>query len=162
MSVLKQIKKILESSESKKWYETYWLFDIHNTVLKPNYDVDAELKKEDYYPYAEESLKILTEMDHIVMIMWTSSYPDEIVEIERLLSVSGIKFDYIAENPEISSDAGDFGYYKNKFYFNIMFEDKAGFEVEEWKDIYEYLVEFRDGDFKPDPKWSTRKRQIKY
>jgi len=39
MAVLDQIKKTFRISHEKQWYETYWTFDIHGTILKPTYDL---------------------------------------------------------------------------------------------------------------------------
>lgn len=156
MSVLKQIKKTFNIGQIKKYYETYWAFDVHDTILKANYDLNTPPTEADFYPYAKETLQLLSELDHIIMILWTSSYPHEIEELDKLFSSLDIKFHYNAINPEISSNKGNFGYYKDKFYFNVLFEDKAGFDVAEWKDIYEYLTEWNENGDKPDPKWSTK------
>jgi hypothetical protein len=68
-----------------------------------------------------------------------------------------IHFNYINENPEIDSSKGNFGYYENKYYFNVMLEDKAGFIPEmEWKMIYDLLISYEKSGYFPDPKWSTK------
>lgn len=45
----------------------------------------------------------------------------------RLLIKTNLKKCY-NENPEICEENGMFGYYNYKPYFDIMFEDKAGFK----------------------------------
>jgi len=156
MSVLNQIKKTFKIGQIKEYYETYWVFDIHDTILKANYDLNRAPTEEDFFPFAKETLQILSKLDNIVMIMWTSSYPREIKEIQKLFKEHDIKFNYIGDNPEISSNKGNFGYYEDKFYFNVMFEDKAGFDIAEWENIYAYLLRWKERGEKPDPKWSTK------
>ena len=151
---MNQIKITFAQGKNKKWYETYWVFDIHDTILRSNHDLNKKLKDEDFYPYAKETLQLLTSMPHVRLIMWTSSYPHEIADIIRLFKENSISFNFFSENPDISSNKGNFGYYEDKFYFNVMFENKAGFDPGEWREIYDYLVEFDTGDYTPDPKWS--------
>ena len=157
MALIDQVRKVIRLGQEKQWYETYWAFDVHSTILLPNYDLNKKPSNEDFYPYAKELLQLLTEMDHIKLILWTSSYPHEIEDILRLFKRNDIEFDYVGENPEISSDQGNFGYYETKFYFNILFEDKAGFRPEEeLEEIYNEIKRWMEGDLQPDPTWNRK------
>lgn len=148
------ISKMFDSSFKKKWFETYWAIDLHGSIIKPTYNgVEVE-----YYPYAKEVLQILTKRPDIKMILWTSSFPDEIRQYLETMCKDDILFDAINENPGISSKNGNFGYYEQKFYYNVLIDDKAGFIPEtEWKQIYEYLLACDIVKFYPNPNWTTKK-----
>lgn len=147
------IDKVFKHSFKKEWYETYWVFDLHGTIIKSTYHgTDVE-----YYPYAKETLQLLTRRPDIKMILWTSSFPHEIKQYLLRFEEDGILFDAINENPGISSKNGNFGFYEQKFYFNVLFDDKAGFDAEkEWKDIYELMKKYKEHKYLPNPTWTTK------
>lgn len=151
-SIIKWIDRMFSHSEQKKWFETYWAIDIHGTVSIPDYR--KVVKKIEYYPYAKETLKLMSERDDMILIMSTSSYPDEIEIYDEQFKNDKIVFKYINENPEISTDKGSFGYYDNKFYFNVFFDDKAGFNpARDWEFLYEY---FSTTKFRPNKNWNMK------
>jgi hypothetical protein len=149
------IQKMFKHSFEKEWYETYWAFDIHGTILIPTFRKDSY--DSDFYPYAKETLQLLTKREDIVMIISTSSYPEEIEHYQKVFKENDIHFKYVNENPDIDSSKGNFGYYENKFYFNVMLEDKAGFVPEkEWRQILLLLSHYQIANYLPDSKWSTK------
>ena len=151
----KYIHKMFLHAFSKEWYETYFTVDMHRTLIKPTYDLND--KSLTYYPFASETMKLLTEREDIITIMWTSSYPQEIMEYVIELSNIGIQFDQINENPDISSNNGNFGYYEKKFYFNVLIDDKAAFDPEtDWEPLYNLFVEYKKIGFFPNPSWTTK------
>ena len=156
-SLLKWIKKMFLHAESKKWYETYFLFDLHGVISKPDYR--KEVKEVDYYPYAKETLQYISKnRPDVIMILFTSSYPDEIKKYMETFTMDNIKFKYVNENPEISDTNGCFGYYYQKPYFNVLFDDKAGFEpFRDWKPIFEY---FKKTKYKPNTEWTFKKKEL--
>ena len=149
------IEKMFQHALEKEWYETYWAFDVHGVILRPNYRKNHF--HADFYPYAKEALKLMSKRDDIVMILFTSSYPEEISYYLKVFDENEISFRYVNENPEIDSSKGNFGYYEKKFYFNVLFEDKAGFDPEtEWEQIYNRLKKYEQDGELPDPKWTTK------
>ena len=84
MSVLNSIKTNHFAYREKKGaklndgYKMYWFFDIHGTILKPNYQAGNTPKE--YYPHAEETLQLLSTINDITMILYTCSHPHEIQE----------------------------------------------------------------------------------
>jgi hypothetical protein len=149
------IDKMFKHSFEKQWFLTYWAFDIHGVIFRPNYRKNS--KDAVYYPMAKETLQLISKRSDIVMIMFTSSYPEEIKHYYEVLKNDGIIFKYINENPDIDSLKGNFGYYENKFYYNVMFEDKAGFDPEvEWHQIYSLMTHYEKSGYLPDTKWSTK------
>jgi hypothetical protein len=133
MSILNAIiKNHFEYKEKRGWDKTYWFFDIHGTILKPNYTYGNTPK--DFYPYAKETLQFLSKLPDICMILYTCSHPHEIEEYIKLFEENDIKFQYVNDNPEIVTDVNGYGCYDKKPYVNVLFEDKAGFDPEtEWK-----------------------------
>lgn len=144
--ILSWIKKMFAHAKEKNWYETYWAFDIHGTVSIPDYRKGIKKDLSDrseivYYPFAKETLQLFTKRDDIIMIMFTSSYPPELEYYVKKFKKDGIEFKYINENPEVSDSKGAFGYYEKKMYFNVLFEDKAGFNpLTDWKHVYDYML----------------------
>ncbi|HPI82747.1 MAG TPA: hypothetical protein PK122_05970 [Candidatus Paceibacterota bacterium] len=155
MSVISQIRKTFKVSFEKEWYNTYWAFDVHGTILKPTYDLNEDHME--FYPYAKEALQKISKRSDIIMILWTCSYPHEIQKYIEFFKNHGIHFHHINENPRISSNMGNFGYYEQKFYFNVLFEDKAGFQAEsEWKEVYTLMKKYETDKYFPNSKWSTK------
>jgi hypothetical protein len=154
-TILKWIKKMFAHAEQKQWFETYWSFDIHGTISKPDYRKDT--KEIIYYPYAKETLQLMSERKDIVMILWSSSYPEEMKIYKETFKNDNIIFNYDGENPEVSSSKGSFGYYEKKHYFNVLFDDKCGFNPDrDWKFLYNY---FKQTEYKPNPNWSMKYKE---
>jgi hypothetical protein len=130
--ITKAIASCLQLSRSKGWARTYWAFDVHGTVLKPTF-AGGELSTE-FYPFAREAMQLLSTKKDIVRIMYTCSYPHEIIEYIKFFESHGIHFHYVNENPDVC--AGAYGHYDRKFYFNVLFEDKAGFDpFTDWEPV---------------------------
>lgn len=151
----KYIHKMFGISFNKEWFETYWVIDLHSTVIKPSYKPTDD--KFIFYPYAKETLQILSDRKDIKLIMWTSSFPSEIEFYISEFKKSNILFDCVNENPNISSNNGNFGFYEKKFYFNILFDDKSAFDPEtDWYPIYNLLKKYEESGYLPNPKWTTK------
>lgn len=138
--ITRAIKNCLENAKLKGWDKTYWAFDIHGTMLKPTFKTGVV--STEFYPYAKEVMQILSRQKDIVRILYTCSYPDEILQYLKYFESYDIHFNYVNENPDVC--AGAYGHYDRKFYFNVLFEDKAGFDpMTDWKEVYQLLNEFR-------------------
>lgn len=125
MGIEYSLEKWYNKKISKGWYKTYFAFDVHGTILLPKYNSDTEFE---FYSHAKETLQIISKRPDIVMIIYTSSYPEQIKIYNKFFKKNKIFFDYFNENPEQIDNA--YGYYKNKPYFDIYLEDKAGFNPE--------------------------------
>ena len=128
--ILAQIIEAFKLKQERNWDKIYFVFDIHGTIFKKSYDNNAELV---YYKYAKEALQKMSKRDDICMIMWTCSHEDKINEFIQKFEIDNIFFDYFHENPEVKND--DLSDYSEKFYCNVGFDDKFGFNPEEWKQI---------------------------
>lgn len=138
--ITRAIANCVSNARLKNWHKTYWAFDIHGTVLKPTYQSGVE--STEFYPYAKEALQLISRQRNIVRILYTCSFPQEIAGYLRYFERHGIHFDYVNENPDIC--AGAYGHYEDKFYFNVLFEDKAGFDPStDWKEVYQLLISLK-------------------
>jgi hypothetical protein len=134
--IIRAIQNCLDNAEAKHWEKVYWAFDIHGTILKPTFQ--RGVLSTEFYPYALEVMQRISQHKDIVCILYTCSYPEEIIEYVKFFEARGIHFHYVNNNPEVG--AGAYGYYEDKFYFNVLFEDKAGFDaMTDWKDILDLL-----------------------
>ena len=158
-SIIKIIEKRYEKQMRQQWYETYWLTDLHGTIIRPNYNNPLP-NKLDFYDFAQRSLQLLTARPDIRTILYTCSHDYQIRHYVNLLREYSIEFDYINDNPEIGE--GDYGDYTHKPYFDVYLDDKAGFDAEtEWREIWKFLRE----DKQPDERWRSEirdKRRIDY
>ncbi|MBS1505677.1 MAG: hypothetical protein JSS79_03425 [Bacteroidetes bacterium] len=136
--ITRAIENCLRHATERGWSKTYWAFDIHGTLLKSNFRRD-EISTE-FYPGAIEVMQILSKRKDIVKILYTCSYPNEIVQYIELFKKHNIHFDYVNENPEVAD--GGYGYYQNKFYVNVLMDDKAGFDGEtDWLEIKRIITQ---------------------
>jgi len=123
----------------RHWDKVYYAFDIHGTILKPNYQYGNTPK--DFYPMALETLQLISKLPDICMILYTCSHPHEIDEYLELFKENDIHFQYVNENPEVPTDTNGYGNYDKKPYMNVLFEDKAGFDPEnDWAEVYALLL----------------------
>jgi hypothetical protein len=134
--ITRAIENCFRNVREKNWDKTYWAFDIHGTILKPNYQANAI--STEFYPLAKEVMQMLSKRTDIVRILYTCSYPHEIEQYIEYFAKHGIHFDHINKNPEVA--CGAYGYYEDKFYFNVLLDDKAGFDGEsDWTAIKNLL-----------------------
>ena len=134
--ITRAIKKAIINAKAKGWDKMYWAFDIHDTIVKPNWSV-KEIPTE-FYPLAKEALQLISNRDDVVMILYTCSHPHELEKYVNFFRLHEIYFDYVNENPEVESE--QYGYYERKPYFNVLFEDKAGFDpYEDWGPVMKVL-----------------------
>lgn len=134
--ITRSIETCLRQAKAKGWDKTYWAIDIHGTILRPTY-TNNQISTE-FYPYAKETLQILTQRSNIYTILFTCSYPHEIAQYLEYFAQHHIHFDTVNKNPEVAD--GAYGYYHEKIYFNVLLDDKAGFDAEtEWKSVYELV-----------------------
>lgn len=134
--ITRAIENAFRYARERGWERTYWAFDIHGTMIFPNYS-EAEVPTE-FYPCAREVLQAISRRHDIVRILFTCSHPEQIMKYQEYFRANEIYFDYVNENPEVPSNA--YGCYEFKPYFNVLFEDKAGFDPHtDWQRVKEQL-----------------------
>jgi hypothetical protein len=131
-----------EDDPCRKFEKIFWAIDIHGTIMPPDYQKINKSDNFNYYTNAKEVLQMLSRRKDIFgLILYTCSYKEEIDIYLEKFSNDGITFDWVNENGECpSTKIGDFD---KKFYFNILLDDKAGFDGnEDWgiiKNIFQPL-----------------------
>ena len=136
------IKRALDAAftrmREKNWEKIYIAVDIHDTILRACYD-DEETY--DYFPWAKETLRIMSLRGDTCLILWSSCHREKLMEYSRHFLDDGIKFDYINENPEV--DNTHLQNFEEKLYMNVGLDDKFGFDAEtDWKVIYDVLEKY--------------------
>ncbi len=95
-------------------------------------------KLEEFFPFAVESLQLLSKQSDICLILYTSSHQRKIDTYLEKFKNLGIKFAYVNENPEECNT--EYANFDRKFYFNVLFDDKGGFDpLEDWEPVYNFL-----------------------
>ena len=131
-------KKAFELKSRRGYDKLFIAVDLHDTVIKGTYTRYNDDRK--IYPGCVEFFQWAKKRKDVVLILWTSSHRDSVDDILKWLNLHGISFDYINENPEVPSD--NLCDFSGKFYFNVLLDDKGGFEGEtDWNLIINELKE---------------------
>ena len=132
------IENSYASMEKRGWDRIYWFVDVHGTIAVPDY-LD-ETKKKQFYPFARQVLRYLSKRDDTCLILWTCSHNDDINVILKWLQQNKIYFEYVNENPECKTT--ERVNLEQKPYYNVLLDDRAGFEPEtDWRLIFQKLEE---------------------
>jgi hypothetical protein len=141
------IQHVQKQKIERKWQKLYWAIDMHDTIITGTYNRfnDGAV----IYPYAKETLDYLFNSPDHYTILWTSSYMTSIQDVVQRFDLN---FNGINCNPECpNTTLCDF---QNKFYFNFVLDDKAGFDgTKDWREIYEALTN-------TDKVYSTKQKRI--
>lgn len=130
------IEPTFKEAKDRGWDKTYWFVDYHNTIALADYGDPNKLRK--FYPHAKEVLQALSNRDDICLVLWTCSHRDSVNDMVDFLEENEVFFDYINENPECVSDKRV--NFSQKPYYNVMLDDRAGFEPEvDWLEIRRIL-----------------------
>lgn len=132
---MEHITKALKRMKDNNWDFMYLAIDVHGTMIKPTHHND---NKFEFYNDAEKALQYISTREDIVMIMYTSSYPEYIDKLMGFLVDHDIYFDYVNENLNVESDhVCDFS---DKFYYDALLDDKAGFNPDtDWTKLMNTL-----------------------
>ena len=119
------IKNSFRIKKERGWDTTYWCVDLHGVITKGTY---KRIFKYTFYKDAKKVLQFLTKRKDIILILYTCSHNDSISKAKSWLSKHNITFDYVNENKAIKSNK--ISKFSRKLYFNVLLDDKAGFEGE--------------------------------
>ena len=136
--IVRQLDKsfrVLEAKRVRGWDRIYIAVDVHETMLEPTW---SDEKSHKFYKNCVKALRMLSNRKDVVLILWTCSNTQNALDYQTLLKEQGIEFTYINKNPEV--DDKHYANYQDKFYANLILDDKAGFEPEEdFEEICIYL-----------------------
>lgn len=139
--ITRAIEKSFQRAREKRWDKTFWAVDIHDTLIKGNYSKEGIPTQ--WYPFAKRAMQLISQRKDVELILYTCSWPKEIKEYIKMFEEEGVDFKYANKNPDVSNN--DYGHYEDKPYFNVLFEDKAGFDPSEWPYVIELLEFYPDG-----------------
>ena len=132
------IRRTFEQKKERGWDTVYVLLDVHGTILPSTHHEGNKLEfiSSDCVPV----LQWFSKRKDIKIILWTSSFSDEIVKVIEWLKTFDIEIDYVNRNLECKNTKyADFAL---KPYFNIIVDDKSGFEPEtDWAEIRTELIQ---------------------
>lgn len=133
--IVSQLDKSYKLMEKRNWDTLYISVDIHDTILESTYS--TEISKVPFR-FALETLQLLSKRKEIVLILWTCSKKEDITEYVKYFSENNINFKYVNSNPEVQDKS--YADYSEKFYANLILDDKAGFSaLEDWEELFRYL-----------------------
>lgn len=132
--MLEYLKKTYEENHKLGYEKIYIAVDIHGTILEPSWDKTENFI---YLGSSREALQKLSARKDTVLIAWSSSYPEKLKMYQERFKEDGINLEYLNQNPEVKS--GKISCFDTKPYYDILLDDKAGFEWTEWEDILKWL-----------------------
>ena len=125
--------------KERGWDTLYVSVDLHGTIIPSGKTLNDIEDNTQFYPHAQEVLQKLSERKDIVLILWSSIPRERVVKVLAWLKENGVNFKYFNENPEAKSTSRSC--FESKFYFNILLDDRAGFEPEtDWLAIKSELI----------------------
>lgn len=120
------IERALKQKKERRWARLYVAIGAHGTLIKPYHD------HIEFYPFVREVMRWFNNRHDIATILWTSSHPKDIQHILDEAQKIGFAFNHVNQNPSEANT--DLACFDQKFYFNILLDDKAGFEPEtDWE-----------------------------
>ena len=126
------LERAFSDKIARNWEKLFICVDLHDTIIQGKYSLNNE--DAEYLPNAIKVLQNLSKRKDIVLILWTSSHVAPITKVLDKLEKQGVHFKYVNNNPECPDNKlCDFS---KKFYMNVILDDKAGFEKDDW-----FLVE---------------------
>lgn len=132
MSILNAITRAYDVTLERDWDTIYWALDLHGTVLRSNY---SNSEYEFINDQVVEALQFISNLPESRIIIWSSIHDRDWSDIRRLFVRNGIRIHYCNSNPEVKST--ETGNFRQKFYFSIVVDDKAGFDPASWTEVAE-------------------------
>lgn len=131
--------KAFEVMQSKGWDSIAVAVDLHDTVFKPTYS--EELATE-FFPNAKETLQLMSQDPRIKMYMYTCTPQNLRLQYKKVLAENGIVIE-TTPGPVMDSmgiKANAYQDYNTKPYFNVLLDDKAGFDPDhDWVFLLTYF-----------------------
>lgn len=139
-------RTFVELRPKRNWKTIYWMVDVHGVIIPGSWKtkmVGDNLPENDFHfiaPECKEVLQWISKRDDQKLILWTSSYERELLNLYEWLKSHDIWVADFNMNPfEENTDYADFS---KKPYFNILIDDKAGFEPEkDWAAVKQELID---------------------
>lgn len=139
------IRNTFATKKVKKWPEIYICIDLHGTIIPSGRSSDDQKDHMRFYDGAKEVLQWISNRRDIFLILWTSTPLTRQSAVDEWLAENGIKVDFWNANPHAKDTPRSS--FKKKFYFNILLDDRGGFEpATDWKAIKQELIDIGEWD----------------
>ena len=138
MNLLKVFDESFKRAKDLKYEFVYVLVDIHDTIFHATFDKE---EKYEYFQYAKEALRLMSNINEpsIKLILWSSSYEENLAKYVKKLQEDGIKVDYVNENPEAENTR--IACFDKKPYFNVGIDNAFGFDAEhDWEVLFNHFA----------------------
>lgn len=133
MSISRAIKRAYSIMRERNWDTVYWAVDLHDTVLRANYETGGyEWISAD----AHNALRAITSLPETKLIIWSSVHDADKQGVLDFFKHQGIEVFGFNENPDVPNTVT--GNFDQKFYFSVLVDDKAGFNYEEWPFVQQF------------------------
>jgi hypothetical protein len=131
------IKNAYEQFNLRGWDKIYFALDIHGTVA----DSDYKTSSRELYRTAVEPLQVISNLPEVDIILFSCCYPADYDKYYELFDRNGILIKDFNKNSEVHNTKT--GCFDSKFYFNIVADDKAGFEPWMWPSVRDAFLNYR-------------------
>lgn len=143
MSIVAAINDAFKKAKERNWDTLYFAIDVHDTIIpsdsttgkEPEYKFEPApeylaVKKRD----CKHALQLLSNIPMIKIILFTSSYQNNVDNVIAWLKENDINVDFFNENPECENTKT--GCFDKKFFYNVLIDDKAGFSpAHDWAEV---------------------------
>lgn len=131
------IRHAYRQFEERQWDKIYVALDIHGTVA----DSDYHHVSQQLYNIASGPLSEISHLPEVDIILYSCCYPEYYQEYIKLFSryhvnIAGFNANSAVENTKT-------GCFDSKFYFNVLIDDKAGFDPSMWPSVRDAFVTYR-------------------
>jgi len=144
MSIDRAIRRSFQKKYDNGWEEfprMFWAIDLHGVILKSTYR--EAFGEQDLNKDCIDVLRWLSNHSNMSIILFTASNQSYIDEVMTFFKKLGIRFDHVNTNPEIQTKG--FCNVDKKFYFDILIDDKAGFEIDsDWSLVKDTLIDLEE------------------
>jgi hypothetical protein len=141
-AIFKAVKNAYERAAREGWGTIYWAVDLHDTVIMPSYQPGIIGQS---YPFALDTLYWLLSFPETGIILWSSMSKEELARHRSVLFEGVADHEvrvFLNENPDIG--ATRYANFDQKMYFNMLLDDKAGFDhTTDWQLIQEAVNYYR-------------------
>lgn len=136
MNIIGAFDVAFDRAKKQGWDYIVVLVDIHDTIFKASWNNPETYE---YLGKAKETLQLMASMPNIKLILWSSSYIDNIRNYIHYMRNDNIIWDAVNSNIEGIQNT-KLACFDNKLYFSVGIDNAFGFEPEtDWELINNYL-----------------------
>jgi hypothetical protein len=125
-----------EIMKIRNWDTIYWAIDLHGVCFPSTY---TSGKYQFVNSDCIKALQLISSRPESKIILWSSCFPSEQPAILEFFKQHNISVHSFNSNTEVQNTQA--GCFDTKFYFNILVDDKAGFNPErDWENVISLLT----------------------